>query len=133
MATVMRTLSFILMFTISLGVPMLCKGGILQHPCDESHTGTSSHHEDEHHDDQSNDGGCGHEDGCAADPCSLVIRTSSKSTTTSDDTLIILTIVALSDDSQFQTCPDLGDHIGHSCADVEPSPPGTDCALPLLI
>jgi len=129
MASVMRPLSLILMFTLSLGVPMLCKGGVLQHPCDESHTGSSSHH-----DDQPKDGGCGHEDGCAADPCSMVIRpTTSKSTLSSDNSLIILTLVALSDDSRLIDCPDLGDLISGPCTDLEPRPPATGCALPLLI
>lgn len=130
MATVMRPLSLILMFTLSLGVPMLCKGGVLQHPCDESHTGSSSHQ-----DDQSKDGGCGHEDGCAADPCSMVIRptTCSKSTMSSDNSLIILTLVALSEDSQLIVCPDLGDLLRDRCADFVPRPPATGCALPLLI
>lgn len=130
MATVMRALSLVLMLTLALGAPTLCKGGVLQHPCDESHSNSPSHH-----DDSPKDGGCGHEDGCAGDPCSLVIRptTCSKSSTTADDTLVLLTFVALSEDSHYQVCPDLGDLIGRPCADFEPSPPAARPALPLLI
>jgi len=130
MAQIMRTLSLILMFILAVGAPMLCKGGLLQHPCDESHNNSLPHQDSE-----SEDGGCGHEDGCASDPCSLAMRptTNTKSTTISDGTQFVLTLVALWDDSQINVCQVLGGLISHGWADPDPRPPAIGCSLPLLI
>lgn len=70
----MRFVPTIVSLIIALAAPTLCRGGLLVHPCDDEH---SSSHNDGNHNEQ--DGGCGHEEGCAADPCSLVARIGSTS------------------------------------------------------
>jgi hypothetical protein len=56
--------------TLLIGVliagPALCAGGWLTHPCESD--GTSTHAP--HHSDRDGEG-CGHEEDCASDPCSL--------------------------------------------------------------
>lgn len=66
----MHLISTILSLALVLVAPGLCKGGVLVHPCDDEHSNSTDH--DNHHE---KDGGCGHEDGCAQDPCSLALRT----------------------------------------------------------
>lgn len=66
----MHLMSTILSLVLVLVAPGLCRGGLLVHPCDDGHANSTPH--DSH---QDQEGGCGHEDGCALDPCSLAVRT----------------------------------------------------------
>lgn len=47
-----------------VGLPALCVGGMLKHPCACPHAEESDHPEDE---------GCGHENDCANDPCGEIV------------------------------------------------------------
>lgn len=47
-----------------IGMPALCTGGILAHPCACPHSQDSDHPERE---------GCGHETDCESDPCGTVV------------------------------------------------------------
>lgn len=47
-----------------VGLPALCVGGMLTHPCACPHADESDHPEDE---------GCGHENDCATDPCGEIV------------------------------------------------------------
>jgi len=47
-----------------IGMPALCTGGILTHPCDCRHSQEADHGEK---------GGCGHETECESDPCGVVV------------------------------------------------------------
>lgn len=66
----MHSISALLSLALVLVAPGLCRGGLLVHPCDDEHETSTPH--DSHHE---KEGGCGHEDGCALDPCSLAART----------------------------------------------------------
>lgn len=65
----MHSVSAILSLALVLVAPGLCRGGLLVHPCDDDHAGSTTH---ERHNEK--DGGCGHEEGCAQDPCSFAVR-----------------------------------------------------------
>lgn len=49
------------------GAPTLCAAGLIVHACDPACEPASP--EDGHH---GQEGGCGHESGCASDPCTFV-------------------------------------------------------------
>ena len=47
-----------------IGLPALCVGGMLTHPCACPHADEADHPENE---------GCGHESDCATDPCGEIV------------------------------------------------------------
>ena len=75
----MHSVSALLSLALVLVAPGLCRGGLLVHPCDDEHAPSTPH--DSHHE---KEGGCGHEDGCALDPCSLAVRTTPSSRISAD-------------------------------------------------
>ena len=99
------------------------------HPCDKSHSHRTPHQ------DHQQDGDCGHEEGCAADPCSMIVmpNTDSKSTQAPDDSQAILALVALSDVVQnwWSVTPCIV--TGHGFPPFIPPSHVYGCALPLLI
>lgn len=61
-----RLPSFVLFAAVwtFVGMPALCAGGVLTHPCACPHSQDSDHQEEE---------GCGHETDCESDPCEVVV------------------------------------------------------------
>jgi len=131
MTRIMRSLPLIISLTLAMVAPSLCKGGLLVHPCDATHSDTSSDH-DGHNE---KDGGCGHEEGCAADPCTFAVKS------TSGPRVSSVALDGLEDVAVFATAaqPTSLNAIVFSCpGDLSSftfslSPPECGVCLPLLI